>query len=564
MQKLHIQFFLLLTLFAYSQEDLSIHIDKKETNYLTTYFDAEKHKVLEDYEKALVLYEKCISINPQESSAYNEIAKIYFFLQDLDNSEYYIKEALSLDPANKWYYYLLLDIYIVQANMENQLDIYTKLIEIEENNFTYYLQKLDLLRQLKLYKKAIRFINKSTKLFGSSTAFIETEIDIYLAQANYKLAEKKAIQLVKLFPNSNKSYSILARVYLHFSEYESAISVYEQLLINDPINAEAIVALYRIHSNKKDLKGQQRYLLEIAKNTQINIETKRDIFYQLLLENDINEYVSFKAIVQSALELDPEDPLLNLILGDICTKEQNFDQAITHYRFALRSSFVKDEYVYNKLLEIYYKKNNYDAVISTAKEAIEKHPFSPRLLYFKGIAHINKKQYSIALKDLTEGCDLVFDNPNLKSEFYSLLGDVYHSLNNNQMSDESYSMALEYNNNNTLVLNNYSYYLALRGENLNSALEMIMRCVDLTNEMPNASFLDTYAWVLYKLEKYKQARNHIEMALELHPNSATLHDHYGDILYKLGDIKSAIVQWKTALSIDIDNNELKDKIKKHE
>ena len=393
---------------------------------------------------------------------------------------------------------------------------------------------------------------------------LKAETEIYVSQDNYNFAEKTAKQLVKLFPKSNESYSILAKVYLHFSEYEKAISVYEQILLNDPLSPEALVALYRIYSNKKNIKKQQQYLLEIAKNTDINIDTKRDIFYQLLLENDVNEYVSFKAIVQSALKLVPEDPLLNLILGDICSKEQNFEQAIVHYRLSLSSSLVKDEYVYNKLLEIYYKKNNYDAVINTAKEAIEKHPFSPRLFYLKGLAHMNKQEYAKALQDLKDGRDLVFDNHNLKSEFYALLGDVYHNLNNNKMSDESYSLALEYNHNNTFVLNNYSYYLALRGENLNLALEMTIRCNDLTRDNPNASFLDTYAWVLYKLEKYDLALMQIEKALQLNSNSGVLYDHYGDILYAIGDIKSAIVQWKNALVIDGENKDLEDKIHKYE
>ncbi len=564
MKKSLIYSLLIFSLFSYSQEEFTNHVLQQETKYLNYYFDAEKHKVLEEYETALELYEKCIGINPHESSAYNEIAKIYFYSKDWENSEYYIKEAILLDATNKWYYYLLLDIYIFQGGVENQLDIYTKLIELEEDNFSYYLQKLDLLIQLKLYKKAIRFIRQSTRIFGKSIAIIEYETDIYLVQDNFKLAEKTALQLIKLFPESNKSYSILAKVYLHFSKYEEAILVYEKLLKNDPQNAEAIVALYRIYANKKDLNGQQRYLLEIAKNTQINIDTKKDIFYQLLLENDINAYTSFKAIVQSALQFAPEDPLLNLILGDICTKEQNFDQAIRHYQYALNSSFVKDEYVYNKLIEIYYTKNNYNAVINTANDAIEVHPFSPRLFYFKGLAYINKKQYPLALQNLEEGLDLVIENPNLKSEFYSLLGDVHHILNNNKMSDESYHLALEHNKNNTFVLNNYSYYLALRGENLNLALEMTIRCNDLTQDNPNPSFLDTYAWVLYKLEKYKLARKQIEKALELNSKSGTLYDHYGDILYKLGDIKSAIFQWKKALSIDTDNIDLKDKIQKYE
>ena len=170
-------------------------------------------------------------------------------------------------------------------------------------------------------------------------------------------------------------------------------------------------------------------------------------------------------------------------------------------------------------------------------------------------------QYPLALQNLEEGLDLVIENPNLKSEFYSLLGDVHHILNNNKMSDESYHLALEHNKNNTFVLNNYSYYLALRGENLNLALEMTIRCNDLTQDNPNPSFLDTYAWVLYKLEKYKLARKQIEKALELNSKSGTLYDHYGDILWKLNRKLQARYFWKNVLKLETIDEELKENVR---
>ena len=89
---------------------------------------------------------------------------------------------------------------------------------------------------------------------------------------------------------------------------------------------------------------------------------------------------------------------------------------------------------------------------------------------------------------------------------------------------------------------------------------MAQRCNELTADQPNASFLDTYAWVLYKLKKYQLARDQIVKALELNTNSGTLYDHYGDILYELGDVTNAIIQWKRALALDINNKDLKNKI----
>ena len=113
---------------------------------------------------------------------------------------------------------------------------------------------------------------------------------------------------------------------------------------------------------------------------------------------------------------------------------------------------------------------------------------------------------------------------------------------------------------NTFVLNNYSYYLSQRRENLPLAKEMIEECIQLTLETPNASFIDTYAWVLYQLKEYNLAKEQIQKALLLNTNSAVIIEHYGDILYKLGDKKEAVVQWGKAYQLDKTNLILKEKI----
>ena len=137
-------------------------------------------------------------------------------------------------------------------------------------------------------------------------------------------------------------------------------------------------------------------------------------------------------------------------------------------------------------------------------------------------------------------------------------------MNEGRRKKDAYNTALTYNEKNVYVLNNYSYYLALRGENLNIAKDMIVKCNELTADNPNASFLDTYAWVLYKLEEYSLAKIQIVKAIDLQKNSATLFDHYGDILDKLGLVNDALVQWKKSLSINPDDLLVKDKIKAHE
>ena len=232
MKKLHLLIFLTLSLsiLGFSQEEFQQQINKQETEYLRYYFEAEQHKLLEDYTQAMLFYEKCISINPEESAAYNEIAKISFYLQDWENAHHYINQAISLNPNNKWYYYLLIDIFTVQNQLLPQVDIYSNLIKIEPSNYWYYLQKINLLKSLKLYKKAIKQIRQANKVFGTSLDLLIELSAIYLLQNNFKEAQKISLQLINKFPNNPDSYNALGAVYLHFSKYEEAISLYEELL----------------------------------------------------------------------------------------------------------------------------------------------------------------------------------------------------------------------------------------------------------------------------------------------------------------------------------------------
>ena len=140
------------------------------------------------------------------------------------------------------------------------------------------------------------------------------------------------------------------------------------------------------------------------------------------------------------------------------------------------------------------------------------------------------------------------------------MGDIYHKLENHQESDKSYIKALTYNPSNTLVLNNYSYYLSQREENLSEAKDMIVKCLALSEGAQNASYIDTYAWVLYKLGEYDLAKDQIEQALKINDKSPVILDHYGDILHKLGMKEDALIYWKKSYELDSSNTGLKDKI----
>lgn len=108
-----------------------------------------------------------------------------------------------------------------------------------------------------------------------------------------------------------------------------------------------------------------------------------------------------------------------------------------------------------------------------------------------------------------------------------------------------------------MALNYLGYMLADSGQQLDYARELIERALKINPE--NAAFLDSYAWVQYRLGNFDEAREYLERAVAL-DTDATMFDHLGDIYQALGNTEEARRWWQKALELDPDNAEIKAKL----
>ena len=193
-------------------------------------------------------------------------------------------------------------------------------------------------------------------------------------------------------------------------------------------------------------------------------------------------------------------------------------------------------------------------------EAIKYFPEQPLPYALSGIALMMQKQFAEALPLFEKGVELTDDKPELRSQFYSYLADCYYNLDSVERAFKMFDEVLKINPNDILVLNNYAYYLSLRNERLALAEKMSSQAVAM--ESDNATYLDTYAWVLYKRGEYSQARYYIKLAIEKDKDpSGVLYEHYGDILYRSGEHQEALKMWKKAAEMGGGvSEELNDKI----
>ena len=258
-----------------------------------------------------------------------------------------------------------------------------------------------------------------------------------------------------------------------------------------------------------------------------------------------------KELTSQALELThilvavhPKEAKAHAMYGDFLFREGKMKEAQQAFRSTVKldnSKFL----VWSQLLQVDYNLSDYEGLLSESNEALELFPTQSLVYLFNGIANMQLKKYDDAISILNSGVAYAKKDKQLSSQFYSSLGDAYNFVKKHSESDAAYEKALEIDPTNATVLNNYAYYLSLRKERMDKAEEMSRKSNEL--EPNNASFEDTYGWIMYQQGKYKEAEMWVAKALKSSKNpSGVEYEHYGDVLWKLGETEKAKEFWNKA------------------
>jgi tetratricopeptide (TPR) repeat protein len=243
-------------------------------------------------------------------------------------------------------------------------------------------------------------------------------------------------------------------------------------------------------------------------------------------------------------ETHPAEAIALAIYGDFLVMKEQFEEAKKQY---LLSKEIDDKNftVWQQLFICFEQTGDYDGLHKVAEEAMTMFPDQSLVYLYKGIALTRLKKHEQAIKVLIPGSKMVVDHDRQLIEFYKLLGDNYNDTKEYSESDKYFEKALKLNPKDAYLLNNYSYYLSERGENLEKAETMSRLANELRPDEP--SFLDTYGWILYKLGKYEDALTWLQKALEHGGNNnGTILEHTGDVFFKTGNTEKAIEYWNKA------------------
>jgi len=529
-----------------TKTDKAVVSEQKRIRNARLFVEASLAKNREEYNKAEALYLECLKNDPRDAASMYELASLYLSLERIDDAKNYAIKASEIDPQNTYYKALLASVYQTEGNYKASIEILKELLAEHPGKSDYIRQLAYIYIVDKNYVEAIELMNQLEKKTGISELISLQKQQLYLGLNESDKAINEIEKLIAEYPFETKYYALLAELCVQYEKDEKAIWAYEKIAAIDSNDAYVHISLFDFYRKKNNDDKAFDELKKGFSNPNLDVETK----FQVLLSYYTPEQI-YTSKKERARELvwiiestHPEDARAMSLKADLLYRNHENNEA----RELLMKVVDKNNEQYSwfeLLLIIDSELRNFTAMIEDGERTIQLFPNQPLPYLVTGLGHFQADSFQIAEKNFKTGLKYSKDNLALTAQFYSYLGDTYHEMDEITKSDEAYEKALKLDTANSMVLNNYAYYLSLRGEKLDQADRMSKMAVELDTN--NSSNMDTRAWVLYKLGRYEEALSWIEKAYEIDgKQNAELNEHFGDILFKLGDKKKALKYWKKA------------------
>jgi tetratricopeptide (TPR) repeat protein len=529
------------------------NLKEREAEFYFT--EGEKYFILEDYAKALMYYQKALDIQPQNATIHYKIAEVLSRGEDPDNllrASLSIEQALKYETKNKYFYLLGAGIYSNLTRFDRAAELYETMLKQVKDTEEYLLELAVIYQFANKQAEAIKTYDRAESFFGVNETSSLQKQRLYAEQGKINEAVAEGQKLLNAFPDEEQYAVGFAEFLSQNNQTDKAIDILENFRgeNNDAPNASVLLAgLYR---DKGEEQKARKLLVQVFDDAAVDISSKLLVLgtYNAELNNRRSGTAPDPAMESFALELHsklvrdyPQESKTYIIGGDLYLALGRQAEAEQSYIKAIELGEVNFE-VWQNLLYLQTQRERFDDVIRYSEKALEYYPNQSALYYFNGLAQLRKNHYQEAAHSLETGKRLSSSNPALVSEMNAMLGDAYNGTQEYAKSDQAYEEALAYNPENYIVLNNYAYYLALRKTSLDKAEKMSSLLIK--NNPDNPTFLDTHAWVLFALKQYKDARKVMEKAISSGEANATHFEHYGDILFQLGDTEGAVQQWEKA------------------
>ncbi len=538
--------------------------DEADSRRFDYYFlESARLRIAQKYDASYEMLMHCLDMNPQSADVYYELAQYYLILNANDRGIAAMEKAVEYAPANYWFSQGLANLYMQKGEMAKATALLETMSVNFPNNTDVLYSLLQTYNRTGTFDKSIGLLDRLEERLGVNEQLSMQKYAIFDYQGEHDKAEAELQKLIDKYPEDYRYQVALGDEYMDNGKTDRAYTIYNKVLSNDPDNAQATYSLASYYQKTGDSARYERQLDSVLMNKNVATDIKTDVMRRIITRNESEKKDSTEVInlFNRIMEQDHDDADLPFLYAQYLYSKNMEKQAEPVLRQVLQIDPTNTA-ARMTLLGDAVKNEDFNDVIDLCSTGTEANPEMLEFYYYLAVAYNNIQQTDSvistcrrALRHITGESDKT-----VVSDFYAIMGDAYHVKDLTKETFAAYDSALVWNANNIVALNNYAYYLSLEHKDLDRAEEMSYKTVKA--EPDNATYLDTYAWILFEKGNYVQAKIYIDMALKNDSIAgADIIEHCGDIYYMSGDTDAAVGYWRQAKAKGSTSSVLEQKIR---
>jgi len=499
---------------------------------------------------AFDLLRHCIYIDSTRSEAFFYLAQYYVAMRQKEKAIAYFKKAVDLEPGNSTYLEVLANAYINKQMYKEAATTLQLLYDKNPEREDVLSMLIQLYEQQGDYDNAIKTLSQLETIEGKNERLSYAKSGLYTQKGDKKAAIAEMKTLADQYPNDNNYLCLYANTLYINGQKKKAVDIYQKILREEPENRNAQLALLAYYSDCKDTLKVNEYTERVLLNKNATTEDRIGLMRQVIGDSEQSGGDSTKVLrlFHRMLDMPQSDTEIAILCAAYMNMKKMPNDSIRQVLERILEIAPDHAAARLQLVSYAWQAQDRDRVIELCKDARQYNPDEMAFYYYQGIAYYQKKQLDNALDAFQNGIGVITQesDPEIVSDFYAVMGDIYHQKGMEKEAFAAYDSCLVWKDDNIGCLNNYAYYLSVKGVRLNDAEKMSLRTVKA--EPNNPTYLDTYAWILFRQKRYDEAKIYIDRTLQNDPDSASVMlEHAGDIYYHAGDVAKALELWKKAL-----------------
>lgn len=542
---------------------------EKETLSKYLYIEAVRQQDMGHYALAMELFSRCLELTPDAAEVNYALGLFHHALGKDSIGKNFVARAVELEPKNTEFGEQLAYYHLRQNNIEEAAEAFERLAKMLPQRLDYLEMLAKIYENQHEYDKLLDVLGRVELQEGQSESLTLSKMRAFSLMGNQEGAYKELRSLVDSHPNDMNLQVMLGNWLMNNERKAEALGIFQKVMKEEPDNAQAQMSLMDYYRIEGDKEQADRLLYEMLINPKTEPATRISMVRDWVRDTE-------EAGGDSARVMQMFDKVLSLPqkTSEVAEMRTSYLTLKNAPHDSIRAGWEKvleitPEHVEARMLLIQtlWEDSVDENVIRECKKAVEYVPNEPSLYYYLGLAQYLNDHHDDAIASLRRGAANITKETNatLAGDIYHMLGDAYHKIGKKEEAFVAYDSCLVYTPDNVLCLNNYSYFLSLENRDLKKAEKMSYRAI--TAQPNNATYLDTYAWILYQQNRFEEARIYIDMALKNDTDSVNMSgdilEHAGDIYMRLGQATKAYEFWEKALPLGVeDEATLRRKIKK--